>query len=195
MDYKTSLFILIISTTTFISAASAVQCFSPSPDLLQSGDSYYDLDTQIKLTASEKKQIRTLYRLLKGRWEGTLDVLECKGSDKHPRPINKKAEVTASTKEGLHNNLVMRVENYYRQERMKRSDRYDLFDERYILNISHEGNVIEGSQKYRIGGRYRSSLVERVSNIITNNHGFVFTSTIYTNGYLTKQEIYRLHEE
>jgi len=73
-----------------IPAAKALTCFQKSPAYIRLGDNYFNYNI-IQIKSKDQKDFESIIQKLNGTWEGDVVETECKGTDKSPKVIVKKA--------------------------------------------------------------------------------------------------------
>jgi hypothetical protein len=76
-------FLFLVFLLLFSTSAFAVDCFSASPSI-EAGRGAYDEIIPRELEEGEHEALEELLQGLDGKWEGTAEVLDCKGTVEEP---------------------------------------------------------------------------------------------------------------
>lgn len=182
---------LLALTLSGISALSyAETCYQQSPDLISSGDAYYDIDTAAKVDGEARQKLFSIYKKLEGNWSGKVTEMICKGPDRNVQIEYRNYEIDTDIKAGANNSLHLQSNRYWVEERRRQQASRHLFgpDGAYKL-LSISDNHIEVSHKYRNATKTGNSIFrESVTRLERTNNGLKVKMSSYVNGILVSTE-------
>ena len=122
-----------LSGLIYTSGAITIECYTPSPNLTSLGGDYYAFEKQKHLPNGIDDQVNTLFRAMAGKWKGDMQYLECKGPDRAPRIISRRALVTVKAKLNSELGFEMNADKHDVKNRSKRPEHLTLIGKKPLL--------------------------------------------------------------
>ena len=189
--------IFALSLAVFSLSASAASCNSESPSYKKEGDAYYDIKEVAPLSRSEKKIVNKMFKLLKGKWEGSKTITVCKGTEKSPKKAIRKDEVDAKTLLDSDGKLKITLDASNDQKGITYNETLTYFgdnDNSVVENLTVNG--FSAVSKARRGGGIGgggSVLVEHNTEFKASKRSMSIITTTYINGYFAEKTHIQLH--
>lgn len=194
-----------------ITDASALNCYAQSPNLVDDGDKYYNVDVVLELTREQEKEIELFSRMMGGDWVGSISEAECKGPDRQPRVETYDASTKVQVSRLSSGEIVLNISNEYADEKLsKRKRRKKLeftllgnratgyqIDEGVLSSVNKfrrtriiaQGHyVIEGGVEKYIRPIIRSQFIERIVEIEILDENLNISIKHYSNGVFVFQQ-------
>lgn len=192
--YKSSFIgIVLLNLVLLSSIAEANDCNKESPYFID-GEKYYDLGLNKKLTNNDEKELSAYFNKLSGEWTGDLIHTECKGSQKSPKKITKKAKVTSNIRNAGNGVLKVSYDANYLESRISTLHKIETLGTKsiFVLNFLSADNL-NFTEKYRrrnaAGG---SSLIENIFDIQVKKDAIEIHLTAYLNGFFAWSDTLKL---
>ncbi len=213
---RTCIKLIFLFTILLSKSVIAASCYDPSPNLVDQGDEYYNLEEAITLSNDAQNQIKSLFEQLRGNWIGQGTHSECYGSDSAPdERINQvKLKLKTESNNALHivfNTEIKNIDNgITRQERINligknpifsfetMTDNHIVFSEKYrtstgVLKQNKKPSTTEKnstpSENEKQKKKRFTRLVENVYEIKLINNRLLFIKYYYINGvYVAKDD-------
>ncbi len=165
-------------------SAQEVDCFEASPAFKQLNDDYYDLSQGIELLPSEVKQVQTLTKKLKGKWQGSLEEIYCYGSDQSPRIKNSKNKVEAIITSDSKDLLVINLEVFDQGKGSNKKDKLYIVTkgQLYQLQLS-EGNIESNRKVKASSGMFSKRIRESVISLSFKQRTMILVADFYSQGH------------
>lgn len=199
----------------YTSHAMAIGCYTPSPNLTSLGNDYYALEKQKPLSNEIDDQVNALLRTMAGKWKGDMQYLECRGPDRAPRIISRRALVTVKAKLNSELGLEMNADKHDVENKSKRPEHLTLigktptFDLKFIsyghvvfadryrrLNqVGKEKPTKKSSEKSAESVKKTSRITETIIEIDTNGGSLDFVRFYYTNGVYIGEEHWKMQRD
>lgn len=144
-----------MSVLAFSNSAVAKSCYEQSPNVANADDDYYNLDDTVKLSNDESNQLKTFFKRIRGNWKGEIVYSECRGPDRAPRIITKRATVTAKATLPSSQQVAINAQKHYTEARVKKPENFSLFNIKNIYAVAFpENNTLVFSERYRRTNSY-----------------------------------------
>lgn len=173
--------IVLLSLWLLMPMAQAQQCFEPSPNFMALGDAYFNINDAEELNG-ENPAVQFL-QTLEDEWRGSVDEIECYGSDENPRLEERKADVTADISQSSSALLVADLTKTYRHGTVS-GDKVFLLDKTSVFNMQALKNEVRATERLRrVWANSGSQLIEIFSTIrlVTDDQLFIDWQ-MYSNG-------------
>ncbi|MCX4026697.1 hypothetical protein H0A36_00835 [Endozoicomonas sp. SM1973] len=190
----------------------ASECFNPSPHHQKSKDTFQPIESK-KLTYSENKTLKSIFKHMDGRWTGTATGFFCMGTDKTPREkpdsyIIQEMEVDTNSS----GDLVLSAQLLSETKETSRQENMRLFISSGILRVGQNSksgdtsldsaakNKIVFTQKYRIptrqGGKIKGSIAQEIIRTIhASRSSMTIEYNVYTQGVLSSKSVWKLRKK
>ena len=194
--YKVAL-TLIFSTFFYINTVIAQDCHEKSPNFVAKNDAYYNLDAGKILSDEEKDKINNLFETItkewRGNWKGQSIEVECKGSDDALIKNFRNSKITTNFKLDSTNNLIVKAEAYFAEEKKIKLKTLKLLDDLNIFEIEFiSKNNIVFSTRYRRSESEHKQLIETIYKIKNTSKSLLIQRIYYTNAIYTGEEKWSL---
>lgn len=138
MRLSLNIVITLLALLSNFAYANNVECYAPSPNLTEFGETYYDLEKTSVLSDEEKNHINAFLKIMVGKWQGVARNIECKGPDSAPQINSRQAEITATMRSDSISGLSIDANNHYIEESIKKSEHLSLLGNTSVFNFVFE---------------------------------------------------------
>lgn len=201
---KTNIAAVLMLSIPFCANAAAGDCYEKSPNLINIGSEYYNLENTTTLSAEEKQRANNLFTKINGEWKGEATILECSGPDNAPKTKISKATVRLKANFTSNGSLNLNANKSYIKERLNRPESLVLlsdtpfFEFEFISNdhfIFYEKfrRMNLGSNKIKIPKGTSSSNTETIINK-ANDDTNAAKDSVYQVPKIKKNRISRITE-
>lgn len=178
----------ILITIFLISKNSlAISCNAPSPNLIDEGDQYYEIEEAKPLTRKQKSAINNLFSSLKNRdLTGTNITTECEGTEANAHKVTTKGTLTGDISLTSDGRVTMSLIIYNSKNKTSLNETLEFFgsNNQYTIQDYSNKNLTLVSKLRKRRGKYSASILhEEIIDIHLDNGALIITTTRYINGY------------
>ena len=186
------LFTLLLLTFT-LQAAASPGCYTPSPNAMALGDTYYALDQEITLDDASTTALQQFLQALSGRWHGDLIETACTGPDHKPKrlvsQLNTRADLSINSK----GELLIKARKHGYADLIERGETIQLFARESMYHFDHSNNMVNATEKMRIRSKNGTSrLLETISSLTLNDNVLNMRIDYFSNGIYVQTLDFRL---
>ncbi|CAM3503130.1 hypothetical protein [Parendozoicomonas haliclonae] len=181
--------LILASQTTW---ASNIACYSKSSDFRKTGEQYFELDNNLKVSIRNKNNIKAINKAIKGNWSGKIIETSCTGSDKRPKREVDRGTVKASFSSKNNSLVVARIQKKMATSKTSGGDKLEplLRDNIFSLNTSKASIFSSNKIRQKVGAGSR--LVERVLDLSLKGDTLVVNIDEYANGVFVNSQTLHL---
>ncbi len=185
---KNSLSVFLLGTLFSVSsgAAFAIDCYEESRNFVSLGEAYFDVGDPVRFSSSEKKQLRDLYKSIKGEWEGESVFTDCRGSSKAMKAYSKTYEMETEVEKGREETI--RFQTDKRDGNKTTMDVAYYFDDETIFHYQRSGSTITVEEKYYQPNGSGAHLVENLISFDARGKKMSIDITSYFNGHFSSHQ-------
>ena len=170
----------------------ALDCFVKSPSYAKLGTKYFEYDGK-DLGAMEKQELESFLAPLLGEWEGVELETICRGVERSPRKVERKAKIEANISSSNKSFLRLEIGKRYIGDGVSKKEIFNLLYKGVVTNVMFSKDMLSSSEKRRFSvGYYSSRTAEIFTEVGINKKNIIINIMRYDNGVYVSQENMKL---